>query len=337
VPALTPLRTGLPHPLRANWRTLSHRSAIGVNPAALQRFSRFNVLIREEIPFVLKQVLSGGKLVPNRVGSVPLSSTPFHVFHFGVFEADLRSGELRRNGVKVKLHDQPFQVLAMLLERPGELVTREEIGQRLWPADTFVDFDHGLNNAVNRLREALGDSANKPGFIETLPRRGYRFIMPVQSGIRARMEAIQWPPLDIPPREPGDGIEAAAPTGLPAPVPLPAGRRDRRVGVAVALVIAVLLSVGVVVLRKAPWRSADAPIQSLVVLPLENVSGDPSQEYFADGMTDSLITELAGLGDKRVISRTSAMHYTRSARTVARDRTRAGGRCCGGRNRDPGG
>ena len=95
---------------------------------------------------------------------------------FSVFEVDLRSGELRKAGVKIKLHDQPFQILCMLLERPGELVSRDEIRKKLWPGDTFIDFDHGLNNAVNRLREALGDSAGSPRFIETLPRRGYRFI-----------------------------------------------------------------------------------------------------------------------------------------------------------------
>src|SRR5437660_9383368 len=97
------------------------------------------------------------------------------VLRFGSFEAEVNAGELRKQGLKVKLQDQPFQILVMLLERPGELVTREEIQQKLWPGDTFVDFDHGLNNAVNRLREALGDSAETPRFIETLPRKGYRF------------------------------------------------------------------------------------------------------------------------------------------------------------------
>ena len=107
---------------------------------------------------------------------MPSSSTLVRVLRFGLFEVDLRSGELRKAGVRVKLHDQPFQVLTILIDRAGELVTREEIRKTLWPGDTFVDFDHGLNNAVNRLREALGDSADKPRFIETLSRRGYRFI-----------------------------------------------------------------------------------------------------------------------------------------------------------------
>jgi TolB-like protein/Tfp pilus assembly protein PilF len=105
------------------------------------------------------------------------------VIHFGVFEADLRAGELRRNGSKVKLQEQPFQILAMLLERPGEIVTREELRARLWSADTFVDFDHGLNSAIRRLRDALGDSAENPSLVETLGRRGYRFIAPVASRV----------------------------------------------------------------------------------------------------------------------------------------------------------
>src|SRR5467141_5419243 len=100
---------------------------------------------------------------------------------FGVFEVDLRSGELHKQSIKIKLHDQPFQVLAMLLEHPGELVTREQLHRRLWPSDTFVDFDHGLNVAVKKLRRALSDSADNPRFIETLARRGYRFVAQVEN------------------------------------------------------------------------------------------------------------------------------------------------------------
>src|SRR5882672_1803867 len=106
---------------------------------------------------------------------------------FGVFEVDLRSGELRKQGVRIKLQEQPFHVLTVLLQRPGEVVTREELRNQNWPADTFVDFDNSLNTAINKLREALGDSADNPRFIETLPRRGYRFIAPVSSvGIEKR-------------------------------------------------------------------------------------------------------------------------------------------------------
>ena len=105
------------------------------------------------------------------------------IARFGVFELDLAAGELRKNGAKLRLQEQPFQVLALLLERAGDVVTREELRQKLWPADTFVDFDHSLNTAVNKLREVLGDSASSPRYIETLARRGYRFIAPVQNSV----------------------------------------------------------------------------------------------------------------------------------------------------------
>jgi len=101
-------------------------------------------------------------------------------FRFGVFEADAQTGELRRQGIRVKLNSQPFAMLILLLEHPGELLTREEIARRLWPADTFVDYEHGVNSAVNRIREALGDTASSPRFVETLARRGYRFVAPVE-------------------------------------------------------------------------------------------------------------------------------------------------------------
>ena len=107
------------------------------------------------------------------------------LIRFGIFELDLQSGELRKSGLKLKLTGQPFQVLAILLERPGEVVTREELQKRLWP-DTFVDVDHNLNTAINKIREVLGDSAESPRFVETLPRRGYRFIAPVEDNLHAQ-------------------------------------------------------------------------------------------------------------------------------------------------------
>src|SRR5215813_3359503 len=117
-----------------------------------------------------------------QVGSVESSASSVSVVNFGPFDVDLRSRELRKRGLKIKLQGQPFRVLTILLEHAGEIVTREELRQRLWPTDTFVDFDHGLNNAINRLRDALCDSAEKPVYIETLPRHGYRFIAPISSG-----------------------------------------------------------------------------------------------------------------------------------------------------------
>jgi cholera toxin transcriptional activator len=110
------------------------------------------------------------------------SQDPNRIARFGVFELDFRAGELRKNGARLRLQEQPFQVLALLLERAGDLVTREELRQKLWPSDTFVDFDHSLNTAINKVREALGDSASSPRYVETLARRGYRFIAPVQNG-----------------------------------------------------------------------------------------------------------------------------------------------------------
>jgi TolB-like protein/Tfp pilus assembly protein PilF len=162
---------------------------------------------------------------------------------FGIFEADFRAGELQKGGVKIKLQEQPIQILQMLLEHPGELVTREELQRNVWPADTFVDFEQGLYNAIRRLRDALEDSADKPRFIETLSRRGYRFIGTVTTS----------------PRQ----------------------------------------------------------IESLAVLPLENLSRDPEQDYFAEGLTEALITTLAKIGDLRVVSRTSAMQYKGVHRPLA--------------------
>jgi len=139
---------------------------------------------------------------------VPDPTDQRRVLRFGVFEVDVRSGELRKQGVRLRLQGRPFELLAALLDRPGELVTREELRRRLWPAETFVDFDHGLNNAVNRIREALGDRAGSPRFIETLPRRGYRFIAPVEDLPSAPAPSSDARPR--PARRRGAGLWAAA-------------------------------------------------------------------------------------------------------------------------------
>src|SRR5215472_2584405 len=139
-------------------------------------------------------------------------------YRFGVFEADAATGELRRQGIRVKVNAQPFQVLLMLLERPGELVTREEISRQLWPDGTFVDSDHGLNSAVNRIREALGDTAANPRFVETLARRGYRFLAPVEPISPAAPVASSIPAAaePVPPQEPERVSRIlAAPQDLP--------------------------------------------------------------------------------------------------------------------------
>jgi len=214
------------------------------------------------------------------------------IVRFGVFELDLHSGELRKQGHKIRLEGQPVQVLICLLENPGELITREELNQRLW-SDTSVNFEHGLNAAVKRLRRALNDSADNPRFVETLPRRGYRFIAPVQLGDAVVPEL----PIDTPPEEP------------------PIVRNTRRWLIPAALLLVVSVVALFLVMRR-PTSRPPATIRSLAVLPLENLSGDPSQEYFSDGMTDELITELGQIGELRVISRTSIMTYKNTHKSL---------------------
>lgn len=223
------------------------------------------------------------------------------ILRFGVFEADLHAGELRKQGMQIKLQEQPFQILAFLLEHAGEIVTREQLRQKLWPADTFVDVDNSVNAAINRLREALGDSAESPRFVETLPRRGYRFVAPV-----TEVKGSQ-----------RDSAAESANVTLPAQADFwTVGNVSRRRSVA-KVSVAVVLVVFLVAASVWTWKKwqargslRDSPhITSLVVLPLTNLSGDPSQDYFADGMTDELTTDLARISSLRVISETSAMRY----------------------------
>jgi pentatricopeptide repeat protein len=224
---------------------------------------------------------------------------------FGPFEADLRSGELRKHGVRLKLQDQPFQVLALLLEHAGDVVTREELGQRLWPADTFVDFDTGLNSAVKKLRDVLADSADEPRYIETIPRRGYRFIAPL----------VDPNPATVPSSAPEPGLRPAHETASSQPASSVVTSAEsffftrlRLLFGAAALLV--LLVAGFLVYRNTGTGGTKQPaIKSLAVLPLKNLSGDASQDYLADGMTEALIGRLAGIHDLRVISRTSVMRY----------------------------
>lgn len=207
---------------------------------------------------------------------------------FGTFEVDLRTGELHRDGLKVKIQELPFQVLVLLLEKPGEVVTREDLRSRLWPADTFVDFEQGLNKAINKLREALDDDANNPRFVETLTRRGYRFIAPVEAGTSTRG------------RSPGAGLIIA----LSAAV--------------MVAVLGALIAFNVADLRNHLMGLWTGPpeIHSIAVLPVEDLSGDPEQAYFADGMTDELIMELSKISSLQVIGRTSVMVYKGSKKPI---------------------
>jgi TolB-like protein/DNA-binding winged helix-turn-helix (wHTH) protein/Tfp pilus assembly protein PilF len=222
--------------------------------------------------------------------------------HFGVFELDLRAGELRKYGLKVRLQEQPFQILAMLAENPGEVVTREELQRKLWPADTFVDFDHGLNKAINKIREALGDSAESPRFIETVTRRGYRFLADVKIVDAAAARG----------QEAGAGTVAPVGAVGPAAAVEEAGLpRFRPVSLAwkICAIVLLVLVAGFAVWKLRSGGGAAPVIRSLAVLPLESLSNDASQDYFADGMTDELITDLGQISALRVISRTSVMTY----------------------------
>lgn len=228
---------------------------------------------------------------------------------FDVFEADLRSGELRKHGIAIKLHHQPFQVLTMLLERPGEVVTREELRSKLWPSDTFVDFDVGLNSAVKKLRDALGDSAEAPRYVETLPRRGYRFIGSLSHESASQAEHSSALPESLGPENSTAESERDA-----AVLPTASAAHSRwlrwtsAASLAGILILLVWLYAGGFK-GKLGSRATPGPISSIAVLPLENLSGDPAQEYFTDGMTDAIVTDLAQISSLKVISRTSVMRY----------------------------
>jgi len=228
---------------------------------------------------------------------------------FGAFEVDLRAGELRRKGLQVKLQEQPFQVLAMLLERVGEVVTREELQTKLWPADTIVDFDHGLNKAINKIRKALGDSAENPRFVETVARRGYRFIADVRVVDGSPLDRPEPVIEDSPATDKQDPVESRGNPAARRRAPWPlAGKTS-----AIALGLVLVTLVGWMLRSRS---RASLEIRSLAVLPLESLSSDPSQEYFADGMTDELITDLSQISALSVISRTSVMPYKRARKPL---------------------
>ena len=240
---------------------------------------------------------------------------------FGVFELELRTGELWRSGTLLRLSPQPLKVLILLLQHPGQLITREEIRQQIWGSGTFVDFEHGLNFAIKKIRDALGDDADTPRYIETLPRRGYRFIAPVE-----------WVETEQP--QPGS---TSAHVAISEQNAEPAGARATRAGLfqlrakwgwilgagSIVTVSATILTstdirdrLGAALIFRV--RQAPLHISSIAVLPLENLSSDPQQEYFADGLTDTLITNLGQVGTMRVISRASVMQYKRGKTPLPR-------------------
>jgi TolB-like protein/DNA-binding winged helix-turn-helix (wHTH) protein len=252
------------------------------------------------------------------------SPTPdARVCRFGVFELDVRSGELRRHGLKIRLPDQSFQILRALLLRPGELVTRDELRQLLWTADTFVDFEVGLNSAVRKLREALDDSADNPRFVETVPRHGYRFVAPV--GGSAPPADPRERPAALPPVQAVD-VTTVSPA-VPLPVPARISPRSRtRSWRAAALLFVPLFGMAAVAYRGGLLTPRDiatteVPIRSLVVLPFENLTGDRAQDYFADSVTDAVTAHLAQVEGVDVISRTSARQYKQTVKRLPQIRT----------------
>ena len=220
------------------------------------------------------------------------------LIRFDNFELDVTAGELRKGGIRLRLQDQPLLVLRTLLECPGEVVTREQLQKRIWPADTFVDFDHGVHAAVNRLRAALNDAAENPRYVETVGRRGYRFIGRLQD----------------------DGLPSQR--SKPSRVTEPQTRTwnswtGALVGFAIALVIAMVLLAGNVGgVRDWLFVSRHPAFHSLAVLPLGDLTHSASQDYFADGMTEELITQISKLGDLKVISHTSVMQYQGTKKTI---------------------
>jgi TolB-like protein/DNA-binding winged helix-turn-helix (wHTH) protein/cytochrome c-type biogenesis protein CcmH/NrfG len=221
------------------------------------------------------------------------------IHRFGAFELDTHTRELRKGGMRIRCQEQPLQVLVALLERPGELLTREDLRQRVWPEDTFVDFDHALNTAAKKIRLALNDEADSPRYLETVPRRGYRFIAPVQT---------EW----LPERAKSEAPEA----GLDLSDQHPPLINSRVIVMAASLIL---------MLGGAYYwtnRHANGMNMSnrtvLAVLPFENLTNDPSQEFFSDGMTEETIAQLGRINSPRlrVIARTSAMKYKHSGKSV---------------------
>ena len=231
--------------------------------------------------------------------------TPDQVLRFGVYEVNFAAHQLRKHGVCVRLAGQPLAILAMLLERPGEVVTREELQGRLWASHTFVDFEHSLNSAIKKLRAALNDTPENSHYIETLPRVGYRFIAPVQEV-----------------SEKGHAVDAPIAADRKGVLPKVERPLQRRWAILLGLVIALLAAAGAYVQRLHFWPRTQQTSGKLMlaVLPFQNLTGDAGQEYFSDGLTEEMIAQLGRLDPERlgVIARTSVMHYKHSQEQLDR-------------------
>ena len=213
------------------------------------------------------------------------------VIRFGTFQVDLRAGELSRDGLNIRLQEQPFRALVLLLKSSGRVVTREELRDQIWPTDVFVDFDRGISSIINRLRDALGDSAANPRYVQTVGRKGYRWIAPVSPSVE---------------------LGTAPLTDLTSKIP----ENHHSSKIVLLAAISSLLLLAVIALRWRVSSRGSAQVRSIAVLPFKNLSGNPDQEYLADGMTDELITDLAKLSSLRVISHTSVMQFKETLKSL---------------------
>jgi TolB-like protein/DNA-binding winged helix-turn-helix (wHTH) protein len=242
-----------------------------------------------------------------------LKSNPHPVCTFGPFRVDFETCEIHKHGIRLHVQSQPVRVLWFLVERPGELVTRHELQERLWPGHSPEEVDDSLNSTVKKLREALGDDAGRPLYIETIPRRGYRFIAPIQMEAQEKPSGEKQTTAD----EPSWLTEETAvqPTAILAePLGWRRYRKPGTIGLLTLIAIVGLLSVTAFLKR----AGADAQIHSIAVLPFENLSGDSSQDYFAEGLTDAVTTDLAQIGAVKVISRSSANHYKKDYKPLVK-------------------
>ncbi|HEX3155349.1 MAG TPA: tetratricopeptide repeat protein [Candidatus Angelobacter sp.] len=229
-------------------------------------------------------------------------------YEFGVFTVEVIGGELRKHGVRLKVQERPLQLLVCLLERPGEIISRDELRQRLWPDGIFVDFDHNISSAINKLRTVLNDSASNPRFIETVGSRGYRFLADVKRIPSAPPSSPQ------PPNQETPEVPIIA-TGANTHSPRLALWKVVAGGV---LVFAILLAGYFRLVRKASKSIAPVTRVMVAVLPFQNLTGDPGQDYFSDGLTEEMIAELTRLNQDRVgvIARTSVMLYKQSPKPL---------------------
>ena len=240
---------------------------------------------------------------------------PFVVYQFGDFSLDCGKFELCRKGRRLKLERKPLELLVLLVSKHGQVVTRNEIARCLWEQEVFVDIEHGINTAIRKIRQVLGDSSDLPRFVQTISGSGYRFIALVTAVEPEVTEPTQpsGDPVDLPPAPP----ETSATPVIPADT-----KPGHRLWVVTALCVCVLVTISIFALGPHPLaarfldRDTHSAIASLAVLPLANLSGDPNEEYFADGMTDELTTMLAKDSTLRIVSRTSAMQFKDAHRSL---------------------